>query len=462
VSRSRVALVVLAAGSGMRMKSEIPKPLHVVAGRTMIGHVLRAASAIAPVSTVVVVSPSNEAQLRAALSDQAVIAVQHEPLGTADAVRAALPVVRDADLLLVLFADHPLLKQATVSALTAAAQSGEALVTALTCVVNDVAGYGRVERDDQGRARRVVEKNDDDPAKRIGPGEINSGMMAIDARWARTAIPAIEPSPVTGEYYLPELIRLAAQQGRDGEPWPAQTVVGKLDELQGVNNRVELAQAEAVLRERSRTYHMLNGVSLVSPETIVIDDGVEIGPDTVILPFSYLQIGTKIGSACEIGPQANLRGATIGDRVRVTASTIVNSTMESDTDIGPYSHLRGASIVRTGAHVGNFAELKNADLGEDARTGHFSYLGDAVIGARSNIGAGTITCNYDGVAKHRTEIGADAFIGSDSMLVAPLSIGEGARTGAGSVVTRDVAAGSTVVGIPARPIASKRNEKDAE
>jgi bifunctional UDP-N-acetylglucosamine pyrophosphorylase/glucosamine-1-phosphate N-acetyltransferase len=292
----------------------------------------------------------------------------------------------------------------------------------------------------------------------VGRAEINSGMMAIDAAWARTALPKIEPSPITGEIYLPELVRLAVADAVEGASWPVQTVTGELSELLGVNNRVELAAAESVLRDRIRQRHMLNGVTLVSPATIVIDDDVEIGPDTTVLPFSYLRSGTSIGAECEIGPHATLRNAVIGDRVRVTASTVADSTMESDTDIGPYSHLRGGVVIRSGAHVGNFVEMKNTDFGEAARSGHVSYLGDAKVGARTNIGAGTVTCNYDGVDKHRTEIGEDVFIGSDSMLVAPVTIGDQARTGAGSVVNRDVAAGSTVVGIPARPIKSKSLE----
>ena len=461
MSHANVALVVLAAGSGTRMRSSLPKPLHPIAGRTMLDHVLRAASSIQPVTTTVVVSPENETQIRAALGSGVRFAVQHAPLGTGDAVKSALGELGPADLALVLFADHPLLTPETVSALVAAAEAGP-LVTALTCVVDDAAGYGRIERDAGGRPTRIVERKDDDPASREGRVEINSGMMAIDADWARIALPKIEPSRVTGEYYLPELVRLAVAEASDGAPWPVQTVTGELSELLGVNNRAELAEAESVLRRRIRERHMLGGVTLVSPESIVIDEDVTIGADTTILPFSYLQSGTSIGSSCEIGPNTTLRNATIGDRVRVTASTVVDSAMENDTDIGPYSHLRGGVVVRSHAHVGNFVEMKNTDFGEDARSGHFSYLGDASIGARSNIGAGTVTCNYDGVNKHRTEIGEDVFIGSDSMLVAPVKIGDQARTGAGSVVNRDVAAGATVVGIPARPIKSKPLEKDAE
>jgi bifunctional UDP-N-acetylglucosamine pyrophosphorylase/glucosamine-1-phosphate N-acetyltransferase len=462
VSQANVALVVLAAGSGTRMRSSLPKPLHPIVGRSMIEHVLRAASAVSPISTTIVISPDNDAVIRAELGSGIGFATQAAPLGTGDAVKAALPLIGPADRMLVLFADHPLLTPTTVQRLVSAASEQSALVTALTCVVDDVAGYGRIERDVEDRVTRVIERKDDDPARRLGRAEINSGMMAIDADWARTALPRISPSPVTGEYYLPELVRLAVEDAAGRQSWPVQTVSGELDELLGVNNRVELAAAEAVLRQRIRERHLDAGVTLVSPETIVIDDDVTIGEDTAVLPFSYLRAGTTIGSGCEIGPHATIQNAKIGDRVRVTASTVVDSTMESDTDIGPYSHLRGGVVVRANAHVGNFVEMKNTDFGESARSGHFSYLGDAKVGARSNIGAGTVTCNFDGVNKHVTEIGEAVFIGSDTMLVAPISIGDQARTGAGSVVNRDVAAGVTVVGVPARPIKSKPLEQDEE
>jgi bifunctional UDP-N-acetylglucosamine pyrophosphorylase/glucosamine-1-phosphate N-acetyltransferase len=460
MKQANIAVVALAAGAGQRMRSTLPKPLHPIAGLPMIQHVLRAAVACDPISTTVVVSPGNETQIRAALSDDVRIAIQKEPLGTADALKSALAETAGADWILLLFGDHPLLTGATVRMLVAEALANHALVTTLTCIVDDAAGYGRIERNAAGRPVRVVERKDDDPSRRVGRAEINSGMMVIDARWAEIAVPKIQPSPVTGEFYLPELIPLAAEEAVEGQAWPVGTVSGALDELLGVNTRVELAEAEAVLRARIQHEKMLGGVTLVSPDSILIDVDVEIGPDTVILPFTYLRTGTTIGSNCEIGPNSTLSRATIGDGVRVTASTIIDSVMETGTDIGPYSHLRGGTIVRTGAHVGNFAEIKNSVLGADARAGHFSYLGDASIGDRTNIGAGTVTCNYDGANKHHTEIGADVFIGSDSMLVAPLTIGDQARTGAGSVVNRDVAAGTTVVGVPARPINSKTLEKE--
>ncbi len=451
---SRAAVVILAAGKGTRMKSALPKPLHHVAGRPMVAHVLAAASAVDPVASVLVVSPElADLPARIHAGPGITAAIQDPPLGTGDAVRQALSHVAGADWLLVFFADHPRLDADTATALLDGAKSSGARVTVLTAILSDPAGYGRIDRDDAGRVVRIVERKDDNPAKRSGAVEVNSGMMALDARWAADALTRLTPSPASGEYYLTELIERAVADGpAAGGRWPVATVSADPRVALGINDRVELAAADADLRQRIRERHMRNGVTIVGPETVFIDEGVVIGADTTILPGCVITGATVIGGNCEIGPYAVLSDATIGDRARVTATFVQQSRIGAGADAGPWSHLRANAEVGDGAHVGNFVELKNSRLGPGAKSGHVSYLGDAEIGARANIGAGTITANWDGIDKHRTVIGEDAFIGVDTILRAPVTIGAMARTGAGSVVLANVPDGETVVGVPAKPI----------
>ena len=324
----------------------------------------------------------------------------------------------------------------------------------LTCDVDDAAGYGRIQRDAAGRVEAIVEKVDDDSALRSGPTEINSGFMVLDRVWAAEALKALRPNPRKNEYFLTDLVQIASSENPDS----VISVQGPNDILIGVNDRIELAVADAYLRARKSRQLMRDGVTLLSPDTNLIDLDVEIGEDSTIGPGCVLESGTRIGSGCRIGPNAVIRASTIGDRVRIESSTIEQSSIEDDSDVGPYAHLRGGTHIGTGVHIGNFAELKNATVADATRIGHFSYIGDAQLGAEVNIGAGTVTCNFDGVEKHRTKIGDGAFIGSDTMLVAPVTIGANARTGAGAVVNRDVAEGTTVVGMPARRIRPMSDE----
>jgi len=454
-------IVILAAGQGKRMKSALPKPLHPVAGRPMALHVLSAARAVDPVATVLVVSPElRDLPERLGAGPEVVAVIQDPPLGTGDAVRQAAGSLNGADWLLVFFADHPRLDARTVESLLAGAVDSGARVTILTAILPDAAGYGRIDRDGAGRVTAIVERKDDDPARRIGPSEINSGMMALDARWAAAAFDRLSPSPATGEYYLTELVSLAVADGplADGR-WPVSTVEADPRVALGINDRVELAAADADLRARIREAHMRNGVTIVGPETVFIDAGVEIGPDTTIHPFTVLAGRTVIGSGCTVGPHALLRDATLGDGVSVHATVVEGSTLGDGSDAGPWSHLRGGTEIGPEVHVGNFAEINRSRIAAGSKVGHVSYLGDATVGSDVNIGAGTITANYDGVGKYPTEIAAGAFIGSDTILRAPVRIGAGARTGAGAVVTRDVADGETVVGVPARPVGDARREQ---
>lgn len=443
------------------MRSATPKALHTVAGVPMVERVLRAGAGAHP-DIVAIVAGSDSTGLIAWLRETAAatVVVQDSPRGTGDAVRLGLDALPAIDRLVVLYCDHPLLEPDTVARLLDGSRASGAKATVLSATVDDPAGYGRIDRDEAGHVVGIVERRDDDPARRAAPAEVNSGMMVLDARWAREALRKLRPSAATGELYLTELVSLAAAEAADTKPWPVAVVSGSPDDALGVNDRIDLARAEARAWARKRERLMRSGVTMRLPETIVVDEDVRIGPDSVILPHSQLLRATAIGEACLIGPAAVLVNARLGDRVIVRSSTIEDSEIADDTDVGPYAHLRGGSEVGPRAHIGNFAELKNARLAAEVKVGHFSYLGDASIGEATNIGAGTITANFDGVAKHHTEIGARAFIGSDTILRAPVRIGDDARTGAGSVVTKDVAAGATVVGVPARVVRQARKSID--
>jgi bifunctional UDP-N-acetylglucosamine pyrophosphorylase/glucosamine-1-phosphate N-acetyltransferase len=456
-----VGLLVLAAGAGTRMRSAVPKPLHTVAGIPMVDRVLRAGAGARPDIVAVVVS--NElrdlaSHLQAPERLQTI--VRDPPRGTGDAVRLGLDALPDIDRLVVLYCDHPLLEPESVARLVDGSRASGAPVTVLSATLDDAAGYGRIVRDEAGRPTGIAERKDDDPARRIGPTEINSGMMALNPAWARQALLQLRPSESTGELYLTELVALAVAGACPGEPWPVAVVAGTPDDALGVNDRVDLAQAESRAWARKRDQLMRAGVTMRLPETIVVDEDVQIGADSVILPQSSLLGATVVGEGCLIGPSTVLANAHLGSRVIVRSSTVEDSAIADDTDVGPYAHLRGGSEIGPHVHIGNFAELKNARLAAEVKVGHFSYLGDAAIGEGTNIGAGTITANFDGAAKHRTEIGARAFIGSDTILRAPIRIGADARTGAGSVVTKDVADGATVVGIPARVVRRGPRESD--
>jgi bifunctional UDP-N-acetylglucosamine pyrophosphorylase/glucosamine-1-phosphate N-acetyltransferase len=319
----------------------------------------------------------------------------------------------------------------------------------VTCQAPDPTGYGRILRDETGRLNAIVEEKDAGPAERA-INEINAGIYAFDAAWLRTQLPRVERSPA-GEYYLPDLVALAITEAQPDTAWPVTTVLASLDEALGINDRVQLATAEAVLRRRILHRLMLGGVTIIDPVTTYIDDAVTIGPDTTIYPGTTITGPTTIGGDCRIGPHAMIDSSVIADGCRVVASMIEQSRVEAGVDIGPFSHLRPGASLGPGVHIGNFAEIKNARIGAETAIGHVSYIGDASVGERVNIGAGTITCNYDGVHKHRTVIGDDVFIGSDTMLVAPVEVGARGRTGAGAVVTRDVPPDTLVVGVPARP-----------
>jgi bifunctional UDP-N-acetylglucosamine pyrophosphorylase/glucosamine-1-phosphate N-acetyltransferase len=437
------------------MRSSLPKVLHPICGRAMLAYVIDAAVRATGTAPVVVVSPATEA-VREAFAGQATFALQAEPRGTADALRAALEVLpRDATEILVLSGDVPLVDAGLLVELAAARRETSAAMALVTVEPEDPAALGRIVRDGQGRISRVVEASDAS-ADVLSIGEINAGLYAFDVAWLRGRIDDVAPSPVTGEFYLPELVPMARADDR----MVATLEVEDDGTLLGINDRLQLADAEVEMRLRINEAHMRAGVTLQDPASTLIDAGVEIAPDVTIEPAVILRGNTVIERDAIIRSGSQVFDTRIGERSVVWASVLEGSVVDSDVTIGPFSHVRGGAHIGSHVQLGNYAEVKNSVIGAGTKSHHFSYLGDADVGERVNIGAGTITANFDGVRKHRTRIGARAFIGSDTILRAPVSVGEDALTGAASLVTRDVPDGKMALGLPAR-IRERKPRTDA-
>lgn len=444
------AAVVLAAGQGTRMRSRLPKVLHPVAGRTMLDHVLAALDA-AGIEPRVVVTGHGAEEVEAHLGDRAMSVRQEPQRGTADAVRAGLAKIPgEAGQVVVAMGDAPLMPAELFTALRRAQVEGDACIALLSARVADPSGYGRVVRAADGSIQSIVEDAAAEAATR-NVGEVNAGTYCFDAGWLRANVAGVPASP-SGEHYLTDLVAMAVAAGRR-----VVVVEAPRPELaMGINDRVGLAVAERLARVEIAERHMRAGVTIVDPSSTFIDASVEIGEDARIEPWTILAGATVIGAGAVIGPQAQVHGSRIGPRTQVWSSVVESSTVAEDVQIGPYSHVRPGCEIGPRCRIGNYAELKVARVGAGTQVHHFSYIGDAELGEGVNIGAGAVTANFDGVVKHRTNIGAGAFIGVDTMLRAPISVGPGARTGAGAVVTRDVPAGETVVGMPARRIGTRR------
>jgi bifunctional UDP-N-acetylglucosamine pyrophosphorylase / glucosamine-1-phosphate N-acetyltransferase len=436
-----VAVVVLAAGEGTRMKSQgRPKVLHGFAGRSLLGHVLAAGSALGAARTVVVVGHRRDevtAHL-AAVAPEAVPVVQAEQNGTGHAVRLALEAVpADASgVVVVVPGDAPLLTPATLAALVAEHVRGEAAATLLTSVVSDPSGYGRVIRDASGAVARVVEHKDAGPDE-LAVAEIATSVYAFDHALLRDAVGKLSTDNVQGEEYLPDVVGILAEAGH-----PIAAVIAPADQTAGVNDRVQLAAAHRIFNTRLLEAHMRAGVTVVDPLSTWVDPEVEIEPDVTLWPGVDLHGTTRIAAGAEIGPQTTLTGTTVGPRSRVTRAVGVDAVVGADVTIGPYAYLRPGTVLADGVHIGTYVELKKADVGEGTKIPHLSYVGDATIGEYTNIGAATVFVNYDGVAKHHTTIGSHARTGADNMFVAPVTVGDGAYTAAGSIIVQDVPPGA--------------------
>jgi bifunctional UDP-N-acetylglucosamine pyrophosphorylase/glucosamine-1-phosphate N-acetyltransferase len=446
------------------MRSRLPKVLHPIAGKPLVEHVLALADAVHAAHTALVVAPDTIDLLRERLGDRYEYAAQAQRLGTGHALQQAqAALAHRVDRVLVLYGADPLMRPESVQKLLAALDAPGVVGAITTFRPPNPTGYGRILRDQANNAVGVVEERDATPAQRL-IAEVNQGVVVYDATWLWPHLQQLTPSPVKGEYYLTDLVALAVAERGPGAI--ATVELADPDEALGVNDRVELADAERIMRQRILLDLMRSGVTVTDPAHTYVDVGVQVGQDTVLLPGTTLRGTTTIGSNCVIGPNSVIENSTVADDCVVQASFLESAIVEHGTDIGPMAHLRPTAHVGPHVHIGNFAEVNRSRLHEGVKQGHFSYIGDAVVGENVNIGAGTITANYGdkqaepGTRKHRTTIGANTKIGSDTMLVAPVNIGADAVTGAGAVVTKDVPDGATAVGVPARVVAQRTPPPD--
>ncbi len=440
VVRTPVAAIVLAAGKSTRMRSKLPKPLHPICGVPLTGHVLRACRA-AGVERIVVVIGHEAETVRAGLGDDVEYALQTTQRGTGDAVRAAQPLLAGwQGTVLALAGDAPLLPAETLRRLIAHHQDTGAAATLLTAFLDDPTGYGRVVRDAVGRVARIVEERDTTEAERA-IREWNPSIYAFDAPALWTALADLKPNNAQGEFYLTDTIGALVTQGARVEAIPA----NDFRDVLGVNTRIELAAAAALLRQRLLANLMFSGVTVTDPATTYVDVDVEVGQDTVLEPNTFLLRGTRVGEDCILGPFTRIEASMLGNGVRVLASQVVESVLEDGVQVGPYANLRPGSHLGPKVKIGDFVEIKNARLGAGVSASHLAYIGDAEVGEGTNIGAGAITCNFDGFHKHRTVIGKGVFIGSNATLIAPITVGDGAYVAAASPLAQDVPADALAI-----------------
>ena len=436
-----IVAVILAAGKGTRMKSKLPKVLHQVGGKPMLRHVTDAAEAIGASRTVVVVGYEGE-RVRQELGATLEYVVQSEQLGTGHAVMQAQPVLRDyAGTVLVLCGDTPLLTTETLRNLCDAHRDFSSAATVLTACPGDPSGYGRILRDANGGVSGIVEQKDALP-EQLGIREINTGIYCFEAGPLFSALAQLTCSNAQQEYYLTDVLAILARAGQR----VCAVETGDFQETLGINSRVQLAEAEAVLRRRKLLELMESGVTIMDPAATFVDASVSIGCDTILYPFTWLEGTTVIGENCSIGPNTRISDSVIGDDVTLHFSYAHECRIADGATVGPYVHLRPDTALAAGVKVGNFVEIKNSQIGQGSKAPHLSYIGDADVGSGVNIGCGVITVNYDGKKKHRTVIGDNAFIGCNTNLVAPVSVGEGAYIAAGSTITKDVPSKSLGVG----------------
>ena len=435
-----LSVVILAAGQGKRMKSDLPKVLQPLAGRPLLAHVIRTAQALNPTSLHVVYGHGGEI-VKQALADQDIRWVlQAEQLGTGHAVAQAIPDIADDELVLVLYGDVPLIRAETLRQLIGKAQDDS--LALLSVILADAAGYGRIVRDGGGNVVRIVEHKDANTKERA-INEANSGLLAVRAKLLRKWLAALRNDNVQGEYYLTDIVNAAVRDSVRINAVIAQTET----EVLGVNDKVQLAQLEGALRLQRATELMLQGATIVDPHRIDIRGEVSVGRD-VFIDVNAVLVGTvKLGNRVKIGPNCFVRDAQIGEDSEIFPNSVIdNAIVGPRCLVGPFARLRPEAHLESDVHIGNFVEVKKSHIGAGSKANHLTYLGDATVGSNVNVGAGTVTVNYDGVNKWRTEIGDGAFVGSGSMLIAPVNIGANANTGAGSTITHDVPPGKLALG----------------
>lgn len=447
------ASILLAAGLGKRMHSDLPKMLHPLLGKALVFHALDSVLGISDLPPTLVLGHGSERVRKAVdekYSQSVNYAFQAQQLGTGHAVLCAKDSLPGkADTIIVTLADMPLIRPESIRCLMEVHQSHHNVLTMTSLIVDNPRGFGRVIRDPNGKLEAIVEEVDCNAEQRK-VNELNASVYCFDAEWLWENLAKLAPSK-KGEYYLTDLLAMARGQGRSIDcsilPDPVEGL--------GVNSRLDLADCERALRQRINRGWLLAGVSMQDPEQSYIEPDVQIGQDTTLLAGTHLSGKTIIGKGCLIGPNTTIKDSTIGNACRIQYSVLEGATLGNQVSMGPYAHLRPGAVLQDHVHMGNFGEVKDSTLGAGTKMGHFSYIGNAQIGQNVNIGAGTVTCNFDGIHKNKTVIGDEVFIGSDTMLVAPLTIGAGAKTAAGAVVTHDVDEKTLVVGVPARPMKRK-------
>lgn len=425
--------VILAAGMGTRMKSKMPKVLHTVCGKPLSKWVIDASKAAGADKVCAVVGHKAET-VKEVLGDVCEFALQAEQKGTGHAVMQAIDVIKNSKgEVVILNGDTPLITAETINKAIEYHKNNGNQATVITAILDDATGYGRIVRDNDGSVLKIVEQKDaSEEEKKIN--EVNSGMYVFDAQSLVYALDKITPNNAQGEYYLTDTLEILLSAGKKIGGY----AISDNDEIRGINDRVQLNEAENIMQKRINEYHMRNGVTMRNPESVYIEDGVEIGNDTEICQNVTIKSGTKIGSDCVIGSGSMLDGAVIHDGVDVLSSVILESEVDEGTHVGPFAYIRPNCHVGKEVKVGDFVELKNSNIDDGTKISHLTYIGDSDVGKRVNFGCGTVTCNYDGKKKYRTTIGDDCFVGCNTNFVSPINVGDGVYIAAGSTITEDI------------------------